>query len=39
MPQVRSSTEPSPLGLRAFHVLVFLGFGAATVAGMLTELR
>ena len=29
----------SPLGLRAVHALVFLGFGAAAAAGMMTELR
>lgn len=29
----------SPLGLRAFHVLIFLGFAAATIAGMLPELK
>lgn len=29
----------SPLGLRAFHVVVFLGFAASAVAGMLTELK
>lgn len=31
--------DASPLGLRAFHVVVFLGFAAAAVAGMLPELR
>lgn len=35
-----SRAEPaSPLGLRAFHVVIFLGFAAATVAGMFPELR
>lgn len=29
----------SPLALRAFHAVVFLGVGSATVAGMVTELR
>lgn len=41
MSQSQTSASPaaSGVGLRAFHALVFLGFGAATVAGMLTELR
>ena len=29
----------SPFGLRAFHVVIFLGFAAGTVAGMLPELQ
>lgn len=29
---------PSPLGLRAFHVLIFLGFAAGTIAGVFPEL-
>jgi hypothetical protein len=31
--------DASPLGLRAFHVVVFLGFAGAAIAGMLPELR
>ena len=38
-PEIRSSAVVSPLGLRAFHVIIFLGFAAATVAGTLPELR
>ncbi len=37
--QAPAASAASGLGLRAFHALVFLGFGSATVAGMLTELR
>ena len=33
------TADASPLGLRAFHVVVFLGFAGAAIAGMLTELR
>lgn len=33
------AARPSPFGLRAFHVVVFLGFAGAAVAGMITELQ
>ncbi len=38
-PAPRAGSPDSSLGLRAFHALVFCGFGAATVAGMLPELQ
>jgi hypothetical protein len=31
--------DASPIGLRAFHVVVFLGFAGGTIAGMIPELR
>jgi uncharacterized membrane protein YphA (DoxX/SURF4 family) len=34
-----ASQRTSPLALRAVHAIIFFGFGAAAIAGMLTELR
>ncbi len=33
------AADASGLGLRAFHVVIFLGFAAAAIAGVLPELR